>query len=73
MTNTPAVDKAVSQIQELSAVAHREVEQVLPTIVPHGEAVTLQWLAACVALLSFERDAGRAFIRGSFEIGRAHV
>ena len=67
MTQTPAVEKAVTQLKELSAVAHREVELALPAIVPHGEAVTLQWLAACVALLSFERDAGRAFIRGSFE------
>ncbi len=53
MTHTPAVTKAVIQLQELSAVAHREAEQVLPVIVPHGEAVTLQWLAACVALCSF--------------------
>ncbi|MDP1536409.1 MAG: hypothetical protein Q8L95_04425 [Burkholderiales bacterium] len=67
MTYTPAVDKAVTQLRELSVVAHREVEQVLPAIVPHGEDVALQWLAACTALFSFERDAGKAFIRGSLE------
>lgn len=67
MKYTPAVEQAVSRIRELSVVAHREVEAVLPTILPHGEDVTLQWLAACTALFSFERDAGKAFIRGSLE------
>ena len=67
MTYSPAVEKAVTQLKDLSVVAHREVEQVLPAILPHGEAVTLKWLAACTALFSFERDAGKAFIRGSLE------
>ena len=67
MKYSPAVTKALAQLRELSVVAHREVEQVLPAIVPHGEDVTLQWLAACSALFSFERDAGKAFIRGSLE------
>jgi len=67
MKHTPAVEKAVTQLKDLSVVAYREVEQVLPAIVPHGEEVTLQWLAACTALFSFERDAGKAFIRGSLE------
>ncbi len=67
MPYTPAVEKAVSQLRDISVVAHREVELVLPAIIPHGEPVTLQWLAACNALFSFERDAGKAFIRGSLE------
>jgi nitric oxide reductase NorD protein len=67
MNYTPAVEKAVTRLKELSVVAHREVEQVLPAIARHGEAETLQWLAACTALFSFERDAGKAFIRGSLD------
>ena len=67
MKYSPAVTKALAQLRELSVVAHREVEQVLPVIVPHGEDVVLQWLAACSALFGFERDAGKAFIRGSLE------
>jgi nitric oxide reductase NorD protein len=67
MKYSPAVTQAFARIQDLSAVAHREVEQVLPAIAQHGDEVTLQWLAACTALFSFERDAGKAFIRGSLE------
>lgn len=70
MTYTTAVDKAVAKLRDLSVVAHREVEQVLPAIVAHGEDVALQWLAACTALFSFERDAGKAFIRGSLDAER---
>jgi len=67
MTHSPAIEQAVAQIKDLSVVAHREVEAVLPAIAAHGEAETLQWLAACQALFSFERDAGKAFIRGSLD------
>ena len=67
MAYTPAVEQAVNQLRELSAVAHREAEAVLPVIARHGEDIALQWLAACAALSGFERDAGRAFIRGSLE------
>ncbi len=67
MTYTPAVEQAVAELRDLSVVAHREVEVVLPAIAAHGEAETLQWLAACKALFSFERDAGKAFIRGSLD------
>ena len=67
MKYSPAVTQAFASIQDLSAVAHREVDQVLPAIARHGDEVALQWLAACTALFSFERDAGKAFIRGSLE------
>lgn len=67
MKYTPAIDQALAELQELSAAVHREVSAVLPEIAPHGEADTLDWLAACRALFSFERDAGLAFIRGSRE------
>jgi hypothetical protein len=67
MKYTPAIDQALAELLALSAAAHREVAAVLPEIAPHGEADTLEWLAACRALFSFERDAGFAFIRGSRE------
>ncbi|MBX3665721.1 MAG: VWA domain-containing protein [Burkholderiales bacterium] len=67
MKYSPAVAQSFDKIRDLSAVAHREVEQVLPAIARHGDDVALQWLAACTALFSFERDAGKAFIRGSLE------
>ncbi len=70
MTYTPGVEQALNQLQEFSAVAHREAVAVLPAIARHGEDVALQWLAACLALSGFERDAGRAFIRGSLEAER---
>ena len=67
MKYTPTVTQTFAGIKDLSIAAHKEVEAVLPVIAPHGEADTLYWLEACKALYSFERDAGRAFIRGSLE------
>jgi hypothetical protein len=56
------------QLKETSVVAHREVEQVLPAIEAHGPQVTLAWLDACRRLFDFDREAGKAFIRGSREV-----
>jgi hypothetical protein len=56
------------QLKEASAVAHREVEQVLPAIEAHGPQVTLSWLDACRRLFEFDREAGKAFIRGSRDV-----
>lgn len=67
MKYTPTIDQTLAELREMSAAAHREVGAVLPAIFTHGEAETLQWLAACKALFSFEREAGTAFIRGSLE------
>jgi hypothetical protein len=58
------------QLKETSAVAHREVEQVLPAIEAHGVPVALAWLDACRRLFEFDREAGKAFIRGSCEVER---
>jgi nitric oxide reductase NorD protein len=68
MTHSPAIGQSLSRIQELSAVAYREVETALPAILPHGETETLEWLDACWRLFSFERDAGKVFIRESVEV-----
>ena len=70
MKYTPTIEQTLAELQTLSAAAHREIAAVLPDIAAHGEAETLQWLAACQALFSFERDAGLAFIRGSREAER---
>jgi len=70
MKYTPTVEQAFAGFKELSVAAYKEVEAVLPSIAPYGESDTLYWLEACKALYSFERDAGRAFIRGSLEAER---
>ena len=67
MKYTPTVAQTFAGIKDLSVAAYKDVEAVLPSIAPHGESDTLYWLEACKALYSFERDAGRAFIRGSLE------
>ena len=64
---SPAVRELLDEFRRSSLVALREVEQALPAIEPHGEPVTLAWLDACRALCAFDREAGRAFIRGSAE------
>jgi len=62
-----AINERLCELKEASFVAHREVEQVLPAIRPHGEDVTLAWIGACRRLFDFDREAGKAFIRGSRE------
>ncbi|MEK6594382.1 MAG: VWA domain-containing protein [Pseudomonadota bacterium] len=67
-TETQAVISALlQQLKEASLVAHREVEQVLPVIRPHGDDVALAWIEACRKLFDYDREAGKAFIRGSRE------
>ena len=62
-----AIRNLLHQLKEASFVAHREVEQVLPAIQPHGEEVTLAWIDACRKIFDYDREAGKAFIRGSLE------
>ncbi|HSN40968.1 MAG TPA: VWA domain-containing protein [Burkholderiales bacterium] len=62
-----AISDLLRELKQASFVAHREVEQVLPAIRPHGEKVTLAWIDACRRLFDFDREAGKAFIRGSSE------
>jgi nitric oxide reductase NorD protein len=70
LTEKTAIRDALGALKTQSVAAHREVEQALPDILPHGDAVTLAWLDACRALFDFDREAGRAFIRGSAEAER---
>src|SRR5512139_88263 len=62
------ISEFLRQLKEASVVAHREVDQVLPAIEAHGPQVTLAWLDACRRLFDFDREAGKAFIRGSREV-----
>jgi hypothetical protein len=69
-TNTETqtvISTLLQQLKEASLVAHREVEQVLPVIRPHGDEITRTWIEACRKLFDYDREAGKAFIRGSRE------
>jgi hypothetical protein len=70
VTEDNAIRDALVALKDQSLAAHREIEQTLPDIAPHGDTVTLVWLSACRALSDFDREAGRAFIRGSAEAER---
>jgi nitric oxide reductase NorD protein len=65
-----AIDEQLTQLRDASAAACRETEQVLPHIRAHGEEVTLAWVVACRRLHEYDREAGKAFIRGSREAER---
>ena len=62
-----AINDLLAELKQASFVAHREVEQVLPSIRHHGEDVTLAWIDACRRIFDYDREAGKAFIRGSRE------
>jgi nitric oxide reductase activation protein len=70
MSEQSAIRDVLGVLKAQSAAAYREVEQTLSDIAPHGDAVTLAWLKACRTLFEFDREAGRAFIRGSSEAER---
>src|SRR4051812_48468596 len=63
----PAIAALLVQLERESHAAHRDIEETLIVIEPHGEAVTVAWLNACRALFDFDREAGRTFIRGSVQ------
>ena len=65
--STTAIQDLLHDFRDASLVAYREVEQVLPAIRSHGDKVALTWLIASRRLLDFDREAGRAFVRGSAE------
>ena len=70
MASSELINSALAALRDQSVAAHREVELILPEIRPHGDAITLAWLNAARALFEFDREAGRAFIRGSAEAER---
>ncbi|HEX6007535.1 MAG TPA: hypothetical protein VFY80_06205, partial [Burkholderiales bacterium] len=62
---TAAIQDLLHELRDASLVASREVEHVLPAIRLHGDEIALAWLIAGRRLFDFDREAGRAFIRGS--------
>ena len=66
----PAIGALLGELKEQSYAAHREIEQALPAIESHGEQVALAWIGACRTIFDFDREGGKAFIRGSVEAER---
>jgi hypothetical protein len=73
VSTTPgsAIERALNELSALSFVAHRDALGAMPAIRRHGEAETLQWLDVCRRLTDFDREAGKAFIRGSADAEEA--
>ncbi len=65
--SSAAIDQALEELGALSFVAHREALDALPALRHHGDEVVLRWLGAARRLFDHDRDAGKAFIRGSRE------
>ena len=66
--DSAALRSALDELSKVSFVAHRDASSALPAVLAvAGEAQALEWLAACRRLFEFDRDAGRAFTRGTPE------
>ena len=65
--SSAAIDRALLELSALSFVAQREVGDTLPALRHHGDAVVLAWLDAVRRLFEHDREAGKAFVRGSRE------
>jgi len=65
--SSPAIRTLLDSIRESNGDLVTEIEGVMPVIRPHGEAITLDWVNACRTLSDFDREAGKAFVRGSRE------
>jgi len=65
-----AIDEQLTQLRDASPDTFRDIEQVLPAIRPYGEDAALAWVLACRKLHDYDREAGKAFIRGSREAER---
>ncbi len=59
------IQQVLADLEHISFVAHRDTQAALSAIEPYGDEVTLEWVLACKALFEHDRDAGKAFIRGS--------
>ncbi|MEO6145699.1 MAG: hypothetical protein ABIT70_01355, partial [Sulfuriferula sp.] len=60
-----AIQQELVDLEQISFVAHRDTRQALDAIQNQGDEVALEWVRACKALFQHDRDAGKAFIRGS--------
>src|SRR5450631_2439895 len=62
-----AIERALEELSAQSFVAHRDALDALPALQHHGEDTVLRWLDAARRLFEHDREAGKAFIRGSRE------
>jgi nitric oxide reductase NorD protein len=63
----PTIASLLEELKAQSVAAHRDIEDALKSITPHGEKVAIAWLSACNSLIEHDREAGRVFIRGSVD------
>lgn len=61
----PAIEHELVDLEQISFVAHRDIRKALDAIQSQGLEIALEWIHACKALFQHDRDAGKAFIRGS--------
>ncbi|MHB8847650.1 MAG: hypothetical protein ACYC43_04340, partial [Burkholderiales bacterium] len=59
------IQQVLADLEKISFVAHRDTQAALGSIQPYGDDVVLEWVLACKALFEHDRDAGKAFMRGS--------
>src|SRR5258706_2539945 len=65
---TPStVQDLLRQLSETSFVAHREALDVLRALQEHGDETVRRWLDAVRRMVNYDREAGKAFVRGSRE------
>ena len=60
-----AIQHELADLEQISFVAHRDTKEALDAIQSQGDEIALEWVRACKALFQHDRDAGKAFIRGS--------
>jgi len=60
-----AIQQELVDLEQISFVAHRDTKEALDAIQSQGDEIALEWVRACKALFQHDRDAGKAFIRGS--------
>lgn len=65
------IARRLADLSRTSFVAHRDAVAALPEIRPLGVSAVLEWLATTEVLFGHDREAGKAFIRGSGAVARA--
>ncbi len=67
MTEDPEARLAliISELKELSFVAHRDLTAALPALEAHGAETVARWAATGRDLFLHDRDGGKAFLRAS--------
>ncbi len=60
-----AIQQSLAELEATSFVAHRDTRSALPAIERFGAGAAATWVRACHTLFLHDRDAGKAFIRGS--------